>query len=625
MSKHAGRLKYFIKSWEALTSDTTILQFIKGYKIPFSRKVVQFHVPKIKNFSEKEIIDYKLVIQKLLDCGAISRCEPVKGQFLSPYFLREKPNGDKRFILNLKKLNEFIDPPHFKMENIKTVMSLVSIDDYMATLDMLDAFMMIAIHEIFKKYLRFLFQNQLYEFNCLPFGLNVSPYVFTKLLKPVINYLRAKGYKSVFYLDDIYLLGKTVKECNENVSTTMDLLLSLGFLFNKKCELKPEKIQKFLGFILNSERMILTLPEEKIHKVTKFSKYFLTKDKFKIREFAKFIGTLISICPATKYGWLYVKLLEREKFLALRKFNNNYDKSMSISEECKKDIKWWKTNVENVSAPIKRSNYVLTVFSDASLTGWGASCEDNKTHGWWNNKESSLHINELELIAAFYALKCYAKDYENCEILLRIDNTTAISYINRMGGIQFPNLNKIARKIWQWCESKNLIIFASYIKSKENVIADKESRVLTIETEWELNQNQFNMLKSRFGKFDIDLFATNINKKCEKFVSWHRDPESFVVDAFTIRWHQYYFYAFPPFSLILRVLNKIINDKATGVLIVPHWPTQSWYPLFKSLLMETPIYLSPKSDLLLSPFREPHPLCDKLTLVAGKLYGGLSK
>lgn len=68
----------------------------------------------------------------------------------------------------------------------------------------------------------------------------------------------------------------------------------------------------------------------------------------------------------------------------------------------------------------------------------------------------TAYINYLELLAAFLGIKCFCKNITNSEILLRIDNTTAISYINRMGGIQFPHLNNIAREIWQWCEERKL-------------------------------------------------------------------------------------------------------------------------------------------------------------------------
>lgn len=183
----------------------------------------------------------------------------------------------------------------------------------------------------------------------------------------------------------------------------------------------------------------------------------------------------------------------------------------------------------------------------------------------------------MELKAAFYGLKSFASEYNFCQILLRIDNTTAIFYINRMGGVQFKNLNEITKSICQWCERENIWIFASYINTKENFVADKESRTLPPETEWELNNQDFKKIDKKFGKFQIDLFATYINKKCPKFISWFKDPESEKIDAFTISWKKLYFYAFPPFALLLRVIRKIIDDQAEGVLLVPYWPTQVWY------------------------------------------------
>lgn len=100
--------------------------------------------------------------------------------------------------------------------------------------------------------------------------------------------------------------------------------------------------------------------------------------------------------------------------------------------------------------------------------------------------ERKQHINHLELIVAFYALKCFASDCRKCEILFRVDNTTALAYINRMGGIQYPTLNRLARNIWQWCGRREIWVVASYIPSHENIDADRESRRTNIDTEWEL-------------------------------------------------------------------------------------------------------------------------------------------
>jgi len=120
-------------------------------------------------------------------------------------------------------------------------------------------------------------------------------------------------------------------------------------------------------------------------------------------------------------------------------------------------------------------------------------------------------------------------------------------------------------------------------------------------------------------------FASNINTKCDVFVSWIPDPESFAVDAFTLDWGEFYFYAFPPFILLPRVLQKIINDEAEGIVIAPWWPSQSWFPLFKRLLTSKPIILNPADNLLSSPFRKRHPAARSLSLGAGKLSGKRSK
>lgn len=230
-------------------------------------------------------------------------------------------------------------------------------------------------------------------------------------------------------------------------------------------------------------------------------------------------------------------------------------------------------------------------------------------------------------MAALFAIKSFAKNIRNCEILLRIDNTTAVSYVNKMGGVQHPNLHRIAEEIWQWCESRDIWLVASYIKSEENVEADRESRVKNIDTEWELADYAFRRAVGEFGEPRIDLFATRCNTKCERYFFWENDPEVLAIDAFTKDWHSLgLFWAFPPFALILRVLKKIVVDKATGIVVVPLWSSQLWFPLFMKLLLKKPLIFRPSPTLLISPCRSiHHPLARKLSLMVGILSGNLLK
>jgi hypothetical protein len=598
------------------------LSCVKGHKLPFTKTPLQAQAPHFGP-APKDFESMSKAVQELLIIGAISPCSPRPGQYLSRVFLADKPNGQKRFILNLKHLNKCIAAPHFKMEDIRTAQRLVTKHCFAASIDLKDAYFLIPVRPKDRKYLRFSLENQLFEFNCLPFGLSSAPYTFTKIMKPVTHALRKKGVVCVNYLDDFFIIGETFQECSQSVDLTVSLLTSLGFIINsRKSVLTPSTRCKFLGFLLDTNRLTLELPREKKSKIKQRVEHFKNKTSCLIQEFARFIGTLVSACPAMKYGWLYTKRFERCKQLALQANSFNFQSQMNLSSHLQSDFLWWERNIDVGYNDIKRDSFHLEIFTDASLTGWGACTETEKTHGWWTETEKLDHINYLELKAIYLALQCFTKNLANQYILIRSDNTTAVSYINRMGSVRFPKLANLARKIWRFCEVKNNFLTASYIPTGANLQADRESRTLLPDTEWSLSDNIFRQIVSHFGRPEIDLFASQHNFKCKTYFSWLRDPGATGVDAFTANWGSWYFYAFPPFCLILRTLQKIIHDKAQGILVVPYWPSQPWFPLLEKLTTDQIIF-EPSTDLLYSPFSSQlrHPLANTLSVVAANVSG----
>jgi len=430
-------------------------------------------------------------ISSLLTKGAIEITTECIGQFISPFFVISKSSGGWRFILNLKHLNLFVTTQHFKLEDWKTVIRLISPNDFLATIDLVDAYLLLPIHQEDRKFLRFRFREQLFQFRVFPFGLASAPYIFTKILRPVLHFLREKGFLSVVYLDDFLLIAPTYNLCVKNVTATRNLLSSLGFIINKhKSKLTPAKSCKFLGFIIDTEYFAISIPADRRNSLLQMTLAILDKKRCKVRELASYIGSLISICPAVQYGILHTKILEREKFLALTSSNDDFEAQMHLPPSLREDLLWWK----DIFSDDSQRNYIrsglfdLEIFSDASLTGWGAVCAENRTHGFWSSQDKQHHINYLELLAVFHALRCFAPHLRGSEILLRIDNSTAVSYINRMGSIKFPALSELARKIWSWCAKRDIFIYASYIPSAQNFEADAESRVRSEETEWSLGQ-----------------------------------------------------------------------------------------------------------------------------------------
>lgn len=132
------------------------------------------------------------------------------------------------------------------------------------------------------------------------------------------------------------------------------------------------------------------------------------------------------------------------------------NKRFLLNSQTLKDLHWWKENIQNLFNVIRSFNFKKEIYTDASTSGWGAVCQRKRTKGFWSLKERLLHINTLEILAAFSGLKCFVSNDCNSQILLRIDNSTAIAYINKTGGIRFPHLNKLSREIWEWCIKRDI-------------------------------------------------------------------------------------------------------------------------------------------------------------------------
>lgn len=323
-----------------------------------------------------------------------------------------------------------------------------------------------------------------------------------------------------------------------------------------KCQAVAQTKCQFLGFEFDPNKFCMKLPETKKLKLLENIKQMKRTKRCSIKNFAQLIGQLIVACPAIPYSWLYTKFFDRTKTHALRRANGNCKEHMVLPNNLQTYFNWWLSKISEAENPIRRIAYKKTIYTDASTTGWGAHDGKQKTHGWWDSKERLMHINYLELKAILYGLKSLAKNETNCSILIRVDNTTAIAYINRMGGTKFDHLYQIAETICKWCEKRKIIIRASYIHTKDNVIADAESRIKSTNTEWELSSDAYGVIERTFGPFDVDLFASKNNTKCKKYVSWLPDPEAIAVDAFTLNWSDSFFYAFPPFIVDIASATK---------------------------------------------------------------------
>ena len=597
---------------------------VKGCTLEFATYPHHTCQPKEIKFSSRECLAIKIELQRLLDKGIIIPSEHETCEFISTIFVRPKADGSFRLILNLKRLNEHIVYHHFKMESLKSVIQLMEKDCFMASVDLRDAYYSIPMSVHAQKYLKFTWGGKLYQFTCLPNGLCCAPRLFTKLLKPVYSTLRLKGHLSVGYIDDSYLQGNTFVACQENVTDTVNIFQDLGFTIHpEKSILVPTRKLTFLGFILDSHFMRISLTAGKADSLKAAAQALLLRKSPTIREVAEVIGKMVASFPGVQLGPLYYRQLENDKIKALRENYGNFDRPMVISGTARADLKWWINNIQTSYKPIRVAPPVMELKSDASHLGWGAVHGDRSTGGRWTDKEKLQHINVLELQAVFFALKVFCKEITNAHVKVFSDNTTTVTYINNMGGSHSLHCNALTRDMWLWCIDKGIWLSAAHLPGSQNIQADRASRIFHDQTEWKLDQDIFHRITSQLIKPEVDLFASRLNFQLDRYVSWKPDPGALAVDAFTLDWSSYVFYAFPPFSVLGRVVQKIQEDMAEGILLIPNWPTQPWFPKVMRLLVKEPLLLPKNNQLLQLPYNKTavHPLVGKLTLLACLLSG----
>lgn len=287
--------------------------------------------------------------------------------------------------------------------------------------------------------------------------------------------------------------------------------------------------------------------------------------------------------------------------------HGNFEAKMLLSHYAIENVNWWIVNL-----PFASEDLVLDAPSYVLST-------DDKTGGRWSLQESESHINILELNAVLLGLQALIKG-DKLHLLVKVDNSTTVAYINHMGGTKSPSCHEVAKRIWFWCIDKQIYLTATHVPGALNVEADEKSRIFNDRTEWSLCPQVFEIIMNHFSgeiTCDIDLFASRLNHKIATYVSWVPDPGAIEVDAFTFNWKGLYVYAFPPFSVILKMLRKMRRDGARGVVIVPEWRHQIWFSLLMDMMVAPPLRLNWRGTLITLPHTDiHHPMGKNLHLMA---------
>ena len=591
-----GRLAHFAEKWEEITDNKWVLSIVRnGFRIPFIKIPPLSSVPIRMSQSSSPFLREE--IENLLNKRAVERVQnPETPGFYSRIFLVPKKNGKFRLILDLSLLNRYIEKQAFKMETVKSVRQAMRLNDWAVSIDLTDAYLHVPIHRQSRKYLRFVHEDQVYHFSALPFGMSLSPLIFSKLMDVIAAFLRQRAISVFPYLDDWLIKNLIHNRLITQTKICIQTIQSLGFLPNlKKSDLFPAQKFTFIGMEFLTQQNLVRVPADRVQNLILTIKKIMSAKHVSARTFLSLLGKLSAAADLVLLGRLHLRPLQMCLLSVWKPHIFPLDHPISINGMIRSHLQWWINPIRfETGTSIHPPDPKFFLYRDASHYGWGAHLEPTTLsfHGRWTENQSQLHINMLEMMAIRLALKQAKTFIHHSCIMISTDNTTVVSYINKQGGTHSPNLCVEVWKILNWCLEQDIVIRVRHIPGKFNILADRLSRLdKPIKTEWSLDQTVANSVFQMLNFPNVDLFATRFIHRLPLYVSPVQDYKALAIDALSMDWNHLHAYAFPPFILIPAVLEKIRQHQCRIVLIAPFWPQQQWFSELLLLLVSAPIRL----------------------------------
>ena len=632
----AGRLTRFLPFWRQVTSDPWVLSVVEhGYRLEFTSSPPGSTGVRNTRLcgrdGESALLDE---VEGLCAKCAVKSVPP--GQrgdgYYSTYFLVTKKDGGMRPILNLKQFNKHLVHRRFKMETLNRLISIVVPGVWMASLDLKDAYLHVPIAREHWKYLRFAVQGRHLQFIVTPFGLSQAPMLFTRVVRALIMWLRMRGVRLHAYLDDILILGDSPQQVQQSLQMTIQVFTQAGFIINvKKSDLVPTQGLTYIGGHFDTRLGRVFLPVDRKHAlVAAFRSFARVGAYHPARLWLQVLGLMAATISSVALARLRMRPIQW--YLKSQWQDRVMTQQILVTRQVFMCLQWWMV-LDNLSQgrPFQEPPHTVTVTTDSSMLGWGGHAklqgETRLVADNWSSEETrTQHINVLELRAVRLTLCRLQQWLQDRVVLVECDNTTAVSYLNKMGGTKSHMLCQEAMLLHEWALQHGVTVRAVHRPGVDNALADFLSRNRPDPTEWSLSSRACSKLFRHWGTPQVDLFASQQNHKLPVWFSRHSCLEATAVDAFQQNWQGLKVYAFPPTNLILKTLQQIRDQQVEdAIVVVPHWPAREWFSLLLQMASTTPVRFRLEIDLLsqhlLDKGKLYHPDLSSLSLTAWRLNG----
>lgn len=540
-------------------------------------------LPRPSCFKHEKFVEHE--INKLLDTGAITVCVE-RPLLCSPLHVAVASSGKQRLILDLTELNKSVKKFKVKFDDLEKIQYCLPKNGFMTQFDLRSGYHQIKMTPKASQLLGFVWNGVFYRYVVLPFGLCTGPAVFTKVFRSLVAKWRAEGINVAMYLDDGLIWARNPEDCARfSARIRADLRLAGSDLAEEKCVWIPTQELIWLGFNINLKIFYVRPATARRSKLANILSALLREKSPSVLLRQKFVGSIMSILLTM--GELAIRKC-RYTMITIAEYQEEQQKKVPSQPEELAEWKFWEKEVLEQDLgrflDLKHTNFDAVLFCDASEKGAGSVCvvDGRKVVSFERLGKSSGESSTFrELHAVSFGLETFGKILENKRVLLKTDNTGAVSIINK--GSMKLELHRWSQKIWDIANQRKIDIRAKWVPRAQNEEADAASRESDV-NDWAIADKTFENLKNVWCDPTCDFFADHQNTKCKAFFSNRYTPGCLGIDAFEYPevWSKEVGWVVPPVHLVAKTIRFASMTRAKGILGCPWWESQPYVQLMYS-------------------------------------------
>ena len=579
-----GRLRKSIQFWREIDAPRFILDTIEfGYKLSLLQIPPPFVATNTNSaLQESEFVESAISELLSLECITEVFAPPA---VINPLSVSIQKPGKKRLILDLLHVNQYLFKSKFRFEDVSIAREVLNPGDFMFSFDLKSGYHHVEIFPEHRQYLSFswIFSSgvtRYFQLSVLAFGLSSAPYLFTKLLKPLVKKWRTEGKSIVVFLDDgLGAAADYAKARISRLSVHADLLKS-GFVPNEEKSLwEPTQVITWLGTVIDTSQCIISATDTRIQSLSEDLSFLLDSTHPSLYQVRKLTSVCDKIISLGNCVGNVARLMTRNIFAVIN-YAMNWNSMVSLTPGCVDELNFWKVKLVYINGvplwPIKRKPSRI-VYSDASISACGSfiTLDGKVFHQNWSDFERSQSSTFRELLAVLLSLQAFIDSLRAQTVVWYTDNQNVARIVSI--GSKVPALQRMALDIHRLCLLASVSIDMQWIPRDLNIIANDISKFVDL-GDYSINDGVFYSLDELWGPHTCDRFACHYNAKLPKFNTRFYQPGTSGVNAFAQDLSNDNNWLCPPVCRTCKVLSHLKVCNAAGTFVVPLWRSAYFWP-----------------------------------------------